>query len=89
MTVIEWLDLQVNSRLVGLRESGIKNKSFLVGHASSVGDIATSAKRKWQSFCIQAEKEAKDTADYSAAKHCRMEVLLQQRYVLLLLVVLV
>ncbi|WJX84841.1 Kinesin-like protein KIN-5C [Trifolium repens] len=68
----------VNSRLVGLRESGIKNKSFLVGHASSVGDIATSAKRKWQSFCIQAEKEAKDTADYSAAKHCRMEVLLQQ-----------
>ncbi|KAK2418459.1 kinesin protein KIN-5D [Trifolium repens] len=68
----------VNSRLVGLRESGIKNKSFLVGHASSVGDIATSAKRKWQSFCIQAEKEAKDTADYSAAKHCRLEVLLQQ-----------
>ncbi|XP_045795919.1 kinesin-like protein KIN-5C isoform X2 [Trifolium pratense] len=68
----------VNSKLVGLRENGIKNKSFLVGHASSVGEIVTSAKRKWQSYTIQAEKEAKDTADYSAAKHCRMEVLLQQ-----------
>ncbi|CAK8544097.1 unnamed protein product [Lathyrus sativus] len=68
----------VDSKLVDFRESGVKNKSFLDGHVSSVGDIATNAKRKWQSFCVQAEKEAKDTADYSAAKHCRMEVLLQQ-----------
>ncbi|XP_058739041.1 kinesin-like protein KIN-5C [Vicia villosa] len=68
----------VDSKLVDLRENGVKNKSFLDGHVSSVGDIVTNAKRKWQSFCVQAEKEAKDTADYSAAKHCRMEVLLQQ-----------
>lgn len=68
----------VDSKLVDLRESGIKNKSFFDGHVSSVEDITTNAKRKWQSFCIQAEKDAKDTADYSAAKHCRMEVLLQQ-----------
>jgi hypothetical protein len=84
-----WLVLQVDSKLVDLRESGIKNKSFFDGHVSSVEDITTNAKRKWQSFCIQAEKDAKDTADYSAAKHCRMEVLLQQRYVLFLLVFLV
>lgn len=89
MIVIWWLVSQVDSKLVDLRENGVKNKSFLDGHVSSVGDIVTNAKRKWQSFCVQAEKEAKDTADYSAAKHCRMEVLLQQRYVLFLLVFLV
>ncbi|XP_061366744.1 kinesin-like protein KIN-5C isoform X2 [Gastrolobium bilobum] len=68
----------VDAKLVDLRESGIMNKSFLDGHVSSMGDIVTHAKRKWQAFCLQAEKDAKDTADYSAAKHCRMEVLLQQ-----------
>lgn len=77
-----WLVLQVDTKLVDLRESGIKNKSFLDGHVSSMGEIVTHAKRKWQAFCIQAEKDTKDTADYSAAKHCRMEVLLRQRYVL-------
>ncbi|KAG4916479.1 hypothetical protein JHK87_054036 [Glycine soja] len=68
----------VDAKLVDLRESGIKNKSFLDGHVSSVGDIVTNGKRKWQAFCEHAEKDAKDTADYSAAKHCRMEVLMQQ-----------
>ncbi|TKY61969.1 125 kDa kinesin-related protein [Spatholobus suberectus] len=71
------LDL-VDAKLVDLRESGIKNKSFLDGHVSSMGDIVTNAKRKWQAFCVQAEKDAKDTADYSAAKHCRMELLMQK-----------
>ncbi|KAK7337255.1 hypothetical protein VNO77_17820 [Canavalia gladiata] len=68
----------VDAKLVDLRESGIRNKSFLDGHVSSMGDIVSHAKRKWQAFCVQAEKDAKDTADYSAAKHCRMEVLMQQ-----------
>jgi kinesin family protein 11 len=40
--------------------------------------IATDAKRKWMEFSMQAENDAKDGVDYSAAKHCRMEVLLQQ-----------
>jgi len=71
--------LQVDSKLVDLRESGMKNKSFLDGHLSSMGDIVTKAKRKWQAFCVQAEKDAKDTSDFSAARHCRMEVLMQQR----------
>lgn len=41
--------------------------------------IATDAKRKWQAFAMQAENDAKDGANYSAAKHCRMELQLQQR----------
>ncbi|XP_027352817.1 kinesin-like protein KIN-5C [Abrus precatorius] len=68
----------VDAKLVDFRESGIRNKSFLDVHVSSMGDIVTHAKRKWQAFCVQAEKDAKDTADYSAAKHCRMEGLMQQ-----------
>ena len=42
--------------------------------------VTTDAKRKWQEFSMQAENDAKDAADFSAAKHCRMELLLQQRY---------
>ncbi|KAL1290080.1 hypothetical protein AAHE18_20G103800 [Arachis hypogaea] len=53
----------VDEKLVDLRQSSIKNKT---------------TNMKWQSFCVQAEKETKDTADYSAAKHCRMELLMQQ-----------
>ncbi|KAL1352124.1 hypothetical protein HN51_016106 [Arachis hypogaea] len=68
----------VDEKLVDLRQSSIKNKTFLDEHVSSVGEIVSHAKRKWQSFCVQAEKETKDTADYSAAKHCRMELLMQQ-----------
>ncbi|CAJ1885017.1 unnamed protein product [Sphenostylis stenocarpa] len=70
----------VDSKLVDLRESGMKNKSFLDGHLLSMGDIVTNAKRKWQAFCMQAEKDVKDTSDYSASKHCRMEVLMQQSF---------
>ncbi|KAK7284846.1 hypothetical protein RJT34_19599 [Clitoria ternatea] len=68
----------VDAKLVDLREGGIRNKSFLDNHVSSMGDIVTLAKRKWQAFCTQAEKDVKDAADYSAAKHCRMEILMQQ-----------
>ncbi|OIW11363.1 hypothetical protein TanjilG_19619 [Lupinus angustifolius] len=68
----------VDTKLVDLRESGVTNKSFLDGHVASARDIVTHAKRKWQNFCMQAEKDTNDTADYSAAKHCRMEALLQQ-----------
>ncbi|KAJ1379844.1 P-loop containing nucleoside triphosphate hydrolase [Sesbania bispinosa] len=68
----------VDTKLVDLRENGIASKSFLDGHVSSMEDIVTSAKRKWQGFCTQAEKDTTDTADFSAAKHCRLEELLQQ-----------
>ncbi|GLT62689.1 hypothetical protein SLA2020_353070 [Shorea laevis] len=68
----------VNARLVDMKESAIANKTFLDTHVSSMEDITTDVKRKWQAFATQAENDAKDGADYSAAKHCRMEELLQQ-----------
>ncbi|EOY08297.1 hypothetical protein QUC31_010914 [Theobroma cacao] len=68
----------VDERLVNIRESVVASKTFLDGHVSSMECITTDAKRKWQEFAMQAENEAKDSADYSAAKHCRMEALLQQ-----------
>lgn len=72
---------QVDTRLVDIRESATANKGFLDGYVSSVEGITTDAKRKWQAFSKQVENDVTDSADYSAAKHCRMEVLLQQWYV--------
>ncbi|XVF76179.1 hypothetical protein PTKIN_Ptkin13bG0245800 [Pterospermum kingtungense] len=68
----------VDGRLVDIRESTVANKTFLDGHISSMECVRTDAKRKWQAFALQAENDAKEGADYSAAKHCRMEELLHQ-----------
>ncbi|GAB4833367.1 Kinesin-like protein KIN-5C [Ancistrocladus abbreviatus] len=68
----------VNARLDILRESSIANKMFLDGHVSTMEGITTDAKRKWHEFNMQAGNDANDGADFSAAKHCRMELLLQK-----------
>ncbi|KAJ6743247.1 KINESIN MOTOR DOMAIN-CONTAINING PROTEIN-RELATED [Salix viminalis] len=68
----------VDARLVDLRETATGNKAFLDAHVSSMECVSTDAKRKWQEFSMQADDGAKDIADYSAAKHCRLESLLQQ-----------
>ncbi|CAN4121329.1 unnamed protein product [Withania somnifera] len=68
----------VGARLVDLRETVSGNKTFLDGHVSSMEGITTDAKRKWQDFYTQAEGETKENADFSAAKHCRMELLMQK-----------
>ncbi|KAH8504742.1 hypothetical protein H0E87_012111 [Populus deltoides] len=68
----------VDARLVDLRETATGNKAFLDGHVSSMECVSTDAKRKWHEFSMKAEDNAKDVADYSSAKHCRMESLLQQ-----------
>ncbi|KAI3518177.1 hypothetical protein L1887_06635 [Cichorium endivia] len=70
---------KVDARLAGIKETCAGSKTFLDGHVSSVEGITTDAKRKWQEFYLQAENDAKDNADFSAAKHCRMELLLQKR----------
>lgn len=70
---------QVDARLVNLRETVKGNTTFLDSHISSVEGITTEAKRKWQDYFMQAENDVKDSADFSAAKHCRMELLLQER----------
>lgn len=70
--------IQVDARLIDFRENAVSSKIFLDGHVSSVEGITTDAKRKWQAFAMQAENDAKDGADHSSAKHCRMELLLQE-----------
>ncbi|GMI71067.1 hypothetical protein like AT2G36200 [Hibiscus trionum] len=67
----------VDARLVDIKEIAVLNKTFLDGHVSSMEGITTDAKRKWQAFAMQAENDARDNADFSAAKHCRIEELLQ------------
>ncbi|KAL6960201.1 hypothetical protein U1Q18_046168, partial [Sarracenia purpurea var. burkii] len=69
---------KVDAQLTGLNETVTANKTILDGHVSSKESITTDAKRKWLEFSKQAENDAKDSADFSAAKHCRMESLLQQ-----------
>lgn len=71
----------MDSRLLVLRETAIGNKANLDMHASSMECITTDGKRKWEEFSMHAENDAKDCADYSAVKHCRMELLFQQWYV--------
>ncbi|KAL4571599.1 hypothetical protein LXL04_018362 [Taraxacum kok-saghyz] len=68
----------VDARLAGIRETCGASKTFLDGHVSSVDGITSDAKRKWQEFSLQAENDTKDNADFSAAKHCRIELLLQR-----------
>lgn len=74
----------MDARLVTLKETAACNRTFLEGHVSSVDGITSDAKRKWHAFSAQAENDTKDNADYSAAKHCRMELILQQWYIFFL-----
>lgn len=68
----------MDARLIGLRETVLGNKSSMDGHVSSMVGVTTEAKRKWQEFSMEMENDAKESADFAAAKHCRMELLLQQ-----------
>lgn len=68
----------MDARLCDLKDSAIGNKRFLDGHVSRVDGIAMDLKRKWQDCFLQSESNFKDNADFSAAKHCRMELLLQK-----------
>ncbi|KAI7732548.1 hypothetical protein M8C21_024154 [Ambrosia artemisiifolia] len=68
----------VDARLAGIRETCSGSKTVLDGHVSSIENITSDAKRKWQEFSLQAENNAKDSAEFSAAKHCRFELLLQK-----------
>ena len=69
----------MDAKLVDLRETVSGNRTFLDGHISAVEGITTEAKRKWQDYFTQAESDVKDSTDFSAAKHCRLELLLQER----------
>lgn len=68
----------VNAKLVGLRETVVGNKTFLDMHVSSIDGIITDARRKSEEFSVQAGNDVNDFSDFSAAKHCHMEKLLQE-----------
>ncbi|KDP37322.1 hypothetical protein JCGZ_06776 [Jatropha curcas] len=68
----------VDARFNDLREASIGNKGILDEHISSIEGITRDAKRKWEESSVQAERDANDSADFFAAKHCRMEQLLDQ-----------
>ncbi|KAL0410132.1 UNVERIFIED_CONTAM: Kinesin-like protein KIN-5C [Sesamum latifolium] len=67
----------VDARLDNLKDSVTGNRLFLDGHVSTMDGITADLKRKWQDCFTQAESNLKDNADFSAAKHCRMELLSQ------------
>ncbi|KAI7734063.1 hypothetical protein M8C21_014611 [Ambrosia artemisiifolia] len=68
----------VDARLANIRETAAGGKKVLDQQVSSFDRITSSAKRKWQDFSMQAENDAKENADFAAAKHCRFETVLQQ-----------
>ncbi|XP_051132208.1 kinesin-like protein KIN-5C [Andrographis paniculata] len=68
----------VDARLGDLKDTVIGNKMFLDGHVSTMDGITTDLKRKWQDSFMQAESNVKDNVDFSAAKHCRMELLMHK-----------
>ncbi|PWA43854.1 kinesin motor domain-containing protein [Artemisia annua] len=68
-----------DARLANINETAAGSETVLDGHVSSMEGITTDAKRKWQEFSLQAENDAKENADFSAAKHCRFELLMQKR----------
>ncbi|VVB02333.1 unnamed protein product [Arabis nemorensis] len=79
--IVDLTDLvssHVDSRLHNFKDAVSSNKTFLDEHVSAVNKLAKDAKRKWETFSMEAENEAEEGADFSAAKHCRMELLLQQ-----------
>ncbi|XP_076907273.1 kinesin-like protein KIN-5C [Bidens hawaiensis] len=68
----------VDARLATIRETAAGSKTVLERHVSSFDKITSGAKRKWQDFSVQAENDAKESADFVASKHCRFETVLQK-----------
>ncbi|CAD6245627.1 unnamed protein product [Miscanthus lutarioriparius] len=68
----------VGVRLSSLGDSARGNKAFLDEHTSAMEFVTKDAKRKWETFAEQAENDCKAGSSFSAAKHCRMETMLQE-----------
>ncbi|CAH1446927.1 unnamed protein product [Lactuca virosa] len=68
----------VDTRLATIKETATGSKKILDGQVSSFERITSDAKRKWEEFSTQAENDAKESADFAAAKHCRFESVLQK-----------
>lgn len=72
------LPSQVSGRLNGLEAAAVESKAVLDAHTSSLKGITNDAKRKWEQLSVKADNDSRESADFSAAKHCRMEVVLQK-----------
>ncbi|RLM61779.1 hypothetical protein C2845_PM14G20930 [Panicum miliaceum] len=68
----------VGVRLNSLGDAARGNKAFLDEHTSAMECVTKDAKRKWEIFAEQAENDCKTGSSSSAAKHCRMETMLQE-----------
>ncbi|CAO2169991.1 unnamed protein product [Urochloa humidicola] len=68
----------VDVRLNSLGDAARGNKAFLDEHTSAMECVTKDAKRKWETFAEQAENNCKVGSSSSAAKHCRMETMLQE-----------
>ncbi|CAN6480374.1 unnamed protein product [Victoria cruziana] len=68
----------VNMRLLSLRDAVSEEQLSSQQHVSVIEGVTHDAKRKWEEFSAKADNDARDTADFSAAKHCRLEDYLQK-----------
>ncbi|ERN10743.1 kinesin-like protein KIN-5C [Amborella trichopoda] len=68
----------VNAGLLGLKEAVLEDEVLTQKHVSTIEGATCDAKRKWEEISEKGEHDSKDNADFSAAKHCRMEVFLQK-----------
>ncbi|AQK51620.1 kinesin-related protein8 [Zea mays] len=68
----------VGVRLSSLGDAARGNKAFLDEHTSAMEFVTKDAKRKWETFAEQAENDCKAGSSFSAAKHSRMETMLQE-----------
>ncbi|RRT78374.1 hypothetical protein B296_00001651 [Ensete ventricosum] len=73
---------QVDVRLATLEVAALENKETVEKLTSMLDVVNSDAKRKWEEFYKQAEHDFTDGSNFSAAKHCRMELELQQWLVL-------
>nr|CAB3481731.1 unnamed protein product [Digitaria exilis] len=69
---------EVGVRLSSLGDAARGNKAFLDEHTSAMECVTKDAKRKWEIFAEQTENDCKVGSSSSAAKHCRMETMLQE-----------
>jgi kinesin family member 11 len=72
--------LQVDVRLNSLGDAARGSKVFLDEHTSTMDCVTKDAKRKWETFSEQAENDCKVGSSFTAAKHCRMETMVQEWY---------
>ena len=61
-----------------MEEAASERKTSVDEHTFSLKRITNDAKRKWEELSTKADNDYKEGADFSAAKHCRMEVELQK-----------